>query len=295
MITKMMIGSSFGGCINYVAGKDEAELLDSLSVRDYDTKAMIQDFELIAAQNQNIKNPVLHLAISFHKNDQEKLTNDLMKEIGQKLLDQMGLKDCQHILVRHHDNQNPHFHLVVNRISQAGKGVSNRYSKIRLNKVRMELEKQYPFLTPAKGKDLTATRTNKLKGEDKVKYQIYTSIKKEIKNCRNIDDLIKKLQNHGIETRLKYKRGSLTEVQGINFGKGGIWLKGSQVDKGCSYAGLLKQMTSNKIDQMPDQKIPSYKPSISNSSAPVHYGTVSQNVDEFEDFFATKRKRKFKF
>lgn len=295
MITKMKLGKSFAGCVKYVVEKEEAVLLDSQGVRDYDTKAIIQDFELLQAQNQNVLNPVLHISVSFHKQDEQKLSDALMKEIGQKFIDQMGLQDCQYIMARHHDNENPHFHLIVNRVSLSGKGISNRYSKMRLDKVRQTLESDYPFLTPAKNKNLSATRQSRLKGEDKVKYQIYSAIKQEIKNCRNLDALIQKLQTYGIDTRLKYKRGSLTEIQGINFGKGGIWLKGSQVDKTCSYTGLLKQMRQLKETQSLQPHTPSSKYSDKPSASPIHYGNVGQYVEEMEDLFDMKRRHKFKF
>ena len=65
MIGKLKKGSSFGGCIRYVTGKDEAKILASDGVLLGTNAEIVQSFELQRQLNSRIKKPVGHIALSF--------------------------------------------------------------------------------------------------------------------------------------------------------------------------------------------------------------------------------------
>ena len=65
MIGKLKKGCSFGGCIRYVTGKDEAKILASDGVLLGTNAEMTQSFELQRQLNPRIKKPVGHIALSF--------------------------------------------------------------------------------------------------------------------------------------------------------------------------------------------------------------------------------------
>ena len=58
MIGKLKKGTSFGGCIRYVTGKDEAKILASDGVLLGTNTEMAQSFELQRQLNPRIKKPV---------------------------------------------------------------------------------------------------------------------------------------------------------------------------------------------------------------------------------------------
>ncbi|MEQ1554871.1 MAG: relaxase/mobilization nuclease domain-containing protein [Ferruginibacter sp.] len=249
MICKITQGSGFGGAVNYVMGKDEAELLDSNGVRSYDKLLVTKDFEMISKQNERVKRPVLNISVSFHKNDKEKITNEKMKAIAKKILTGMGFANAQYIVVRHHDAGHPHFHIVTSRVDMDLKTISDKHNFLRLNNIRKAIENTYPELTSANGKNVSQSNPLKLKGKDAVKYKIYNAIKIEIQKSINIETLIKNLEkNHAIITELKYRRGSINVVDGIKFHSDNTWLSGSKIDKNCSYLNLLKQIEGNKLE-----------------------------------------------
>ena len=66
MIGKLKKGASFGGCIRYVTGKDEAEIIAFDGVLLGTNAEMTQSFELQKQLNPRIKKPVdtLRLASS---------------------------------------------------------------------------------------------------------------------------------------------------------------------------------------------------------------------------------------
>ena len=65
MIGKLKKGSSFGGCIRYVTGKDEAKIIASDGVLLGTNAEIMQSFELQRQLNPRIKKPVGHIALSF--------------------------------------------------------------------------------------------------------------------------------------------------------------------------------------------------------------------------------------
>jgi hypothetical protein len=198
----------------------------------------------------------MHLSVSFHKDDISKLTNDKMKLIAKDILNGMGFNNAQYIVVKHTDAAHPHFHIITSRVDMDLKTVSDKHNFAKLNKLRIQIEEAYPELTSTNGKNIAETNTKKLKGKDSVKYKIYNAIKIEIHKSSNIEMLIKNLEiNHGVNTELKYRRGSIDVVEGIKFQKDNTWLSGSKIDKSCSYLNLLKQLKENKNEITKEAKV----------------------------------------
>ena len=77
MIGKLKKGASFGGCIRYVTGKDEAKILASDGVLLGTNAEITQSFELQRQLNPRIKKPVGHIALSFKPEDKPRLTDEL--------------------------------------------------------------------------------------------------------------------------------------------------------------------------------------------------------------------------
>ena len=121
MIGKIKKGKSFGGCIRYVMGKDNAEIISSNGVLLGTNKEMIDSFNCQCHLNPRIKQPLGHIALSFKPEDAPRLSDEFMAKIALEYMELMGIKNTQFILVRHHNTDNPHCHLVYNRINYEGK------------------------------------------------------------------------------------------------------------------------------------------------------------------------------
>jgi hypothetical protein len=94
-----------------------------------------------------------------------------------------------------------------------------------------------------------------LKGEDKIKYELFDAIRAASKKVKNINELKQVLAKQGIVTYLKYKSGT-TEVQGISFSKGEYRFKGSEIDRSLSYAKLsqaIEQQQAKPEKSLADQ------------------------------------------
>lgn len=114
MIGKIKKGKSFGGCIRYVMGKDNAEIIDSDVVLLENIREITASFNYQCELNPKIKQPVGHIALSFKPEDKALLTDEFMAKIAREYLELMGIsiRNTQFILVRHHNTDNPHCHLV---------------------------------------------------------------------------------------------------------------------------------------------------------------------------------------
>ena len=145
MIGKLKKGSSFGGCIRYVTGKDEARIIASDGVLLGTNAEITQSFELQRQLNPRIKKPVGHIALSFKPEDKPRLTDEFMAKIAIEYMQMMGITDTQFIIVRHHNTDNPHCHIVYNRINNAGKLISDRNDYRRNEQVTKALKSKYGF------------------------------------------------------------------------------------------------------------------------------------------------------
>lgn len=54
-----------------------------------------------------------------------------MAEIALEYMNKIGYGNTQFLIVRHHDTDHPHIHLVLNRIDYDGNRISDRNERIR--------------------------------------------------------------------------------------------------------------------------------------------------------------------
>jgi type IV secretory pathway VirD2 relaxase len=66
-----------------------------------------------------------HIALSFKPEDAPRLTDAFMARLAEEYLELMGIRNTQFIVVRHHGTDNPHCHIVFNRVNFDGKVISD--------------------------------------------------------------------------------------------------------------------------------------------------------------------------
>ena len=142
MIAKNIKGKSFKGCVNYVIN-DTAELLEVEGVFADSTKSMIRSFAMQRSGRKEIKQPVGHIPISFAPEDRARMTNGFMLQLAKGYMQEMGIKNTQYIIVRHHNTDNEHLHIVYNRIDNNLKLISVNQDYKRNIKVCKKLKDKY--------------------------------------------------------------------------------------------------------------------------------------------------------
>lgn len=245
MIGKIKKGKSFGGCIRYVMGKDNAEFIASDGVLLGSIREITDSFNYQRMLNPNIKQPVGHVALSFKPEDKLKLTNELMAKIALEYMDLMGIKDTQFILVRHNNTDNPHCHLVYNRIGYDGKVISSQGDYKRNEIATKKLKDKYG-LTYAE--DKSKTKVEKLSSAEQVKYEIHNAVKDALRHSKTWKQFNDNLAEQGVKLEfVKRSRDikSVNDIQGIRFTKDGLTFKASQISRDFSFAKLNAKLSWN--------------------------------------------------
>ena len=246
MIGKLKKGSSFGGCIRYVTGKDEAKIIVSDGVLLGTNAEITQSFELQRQLNPRIKKPVGHIALSFKPEDKPRLTDEFMTKIALEYMQMMCITDTQFIIVRHHNTDNPHCHIVYNRINNEGKLISDRNDYRRNEQVTKALKSKYGFTY---GTDKSKTNTRKLRNAERAKYEIHNAVKGALNNSDSWQKFKSELAKRGIHLEFVYKDKEQTKVQGIRFCKDGYSFKGTQISRDYSFGKLNARFeeTENQV------------------------------------------------
>lgn len=243
MMHKITKGKSFAGVLKYVFSKGEnSEPLEANGVMLGAISAMAACMDVQASMNPKLKeNMVCHVSLNFSAEDKARLTNEMMLRIAHEYMQRMGFKHTQYVIVRHHDRDHPHIHIVINRVNNDGKTISDKNDRDRGKDICLDLTKKYG-LHIAAGKD--HVKRDRLRGGDKTKYEIYDAVCAVLPKCKNWAELQKALLHYGVEVEFKYRSGTL-DVQGVKFIKDGIAFSGSKVDRSLSYSKLSRKLEAN--------------------------------------------------
>lgn len=254
MMAKIVKGGDFNGVVDYILDKDKGTQVvayDGLFMENKETIAM--SFNAQSRMNGKVTKPVGHIALSFSKEDEPRLTNRVMAGIALEYMKKMDIRDTQFFIARHFDKEHPHVHIAFNRIDNNGATISDRNEQLRSTHICKELTLKYG-LHMADGKD--NVKRNRLKEPDKTKYELYDILKKEVGRCGNWNVLVANLQRQGVEVRFKYK-GRTDEVQGVIFVKNGYHFNGSKVDRRFSYSKIDAALQRNRQEERKGMTTPS--------------------------------------
>lgn len=255
MIAKNIKGKSFKGCVRYVMN-ETAELLEVEGVLAGTIAEIIRSFAMQRSGRKEIKQPVGHIPLSLAPEDRERMTNDFMVQLAKEYMAEMGIRNTQYIIVRHHNADNEHLHIVYNRIDNDLKLISVNNDYKRNITVCKKLKDRHG-LTYGKGKE--RVKREKLRNPDAVKYLLYDIIKAILPYCTSEKELQDYLQSKDISVEFKRKR-TTGEIEGISFNYDNISLKGSQIDRKFSYGNLKKEFEKNieaekiQVEKVPEQQ-----------------------------------------
>lgn len=131
-------GSGFRGVVNYLlAGKKDDPNPDRVSWVGFrnmlteDPQDVPALMRATANQSTRCKSPVYHYAISWHRDHTP--SDDLMRDIADATLKDLGLEEHQVFLMAHDDTAHRHVHIIANRVHpETTKAWSNGHDYRRL-------------------------------------------------------------------------------------------------------------------------------------------------------------------
>ena len=271
MMAKIVKGSDFKGVVDYILDKNKGTktvACDGLFMENKDTIDM--SFNVQSQMNIKVAKPVGHIALSFSKEDEPRLTDRAMAGIALDYMERMGIRNTQYLIARHFDKEHPHMHIAYNRIDNDGNTISDRNERLRSSRICKELTLKYG-LHMANGKE--NVKRDRLKEPDKTKYELYDILKTEVGRCGNWNVLVANLKRQGVEVRFMHK-GQTDEVQGVVFTKNGYHFNGSKVDRRFSYSKIDAAMQRNRNEERMDLMTKGYGTDAQNAPSDTTKGEL---------------------
>lgn len=267
--------ASFARLVNYVNNPKKARLIDSKDVRLDDNAAIARSMQGQADDKpgRKLKNPVYHISLDFAHEDTPKLTDALMVEIAREYMRRMGIRNTQYIVCRHTDKEHQHLHIVANRVDNDGNSISDRNDAIRNVAVCKALTREYG-LHFSKGK--VKVKRDRLRGKDKVKYQIHDAVKAALPLCNSWSDLCGRLSKQGIGVHFKLDRRN-GNIVGVSFTKNEISFSGSRIDRSMGFYKLDRLFGSRIAEGMEWQPNVSYN-GIEKQAQPIREDMATANT-----------------
>ena len=213
----------------------------------------IADFNMQRKMNPGLGQAVGHISLSWSPDDKDKLNDEKMVGIAKEYLQKMKIRDTQLLIVKHKDRAHPHIHIVYNRVNNEGRTIPDSFQHLKNIKISKELTLKHGMHI---GQGKEKVNRQQLKGIDKLKYELYDTIKKVSQKVTSMAELKQELLKQGIGMQFKYKSGTL-EKQGISFSKGDYKFKGSEIDRSLSYGRLSKQIEQQAQQIQAEEQRPS--------------------------------------
>ncbi len=165
MISKVIYTRNLAATLNYILNpKKDGEVALARKVSSLvNVDAIIRDFEMQSQLRPSVEVKAVHIILSFHTDDTEKLEahyEEILKD-WIELLKTKGYRFDQYVVGRHHDqdHKNPHFHLLANVILDNGKRATLACIGRNAKKCSMEITERWG-LTPANHKKLAKQTEN---------------------------------------------------------------------------------------------------------------------------------------
>jgi len=138
-------GGYFKQCIHYTGKGERVSWKEAKNLSSDDPGIASKQMEHTASKSERtIDEPMFHYVISWSEYDNP--TEQQMKEVADDWLDHMGLDDHQAFVVSHTDKDNPHLHLVINRVHPREHKAWDRWRCIEKSEIFLkETERRYDW------------------------------------------------------------------------------------------------------------------------------------------------------
>lgn len=252
MIAKMVKGRGFRGALEYDLNKEKGRVI-STNMAGEKPRELAAEFGEIRKLRPNLGKAVMHVSLSAAVG--EKLTDAQWSAIGQRYLRGMGFTDNQFVMTRHTDTEHEHIHILANRITHGGEVVSDGQDYRRQETIMREIERDYglqrvaPSIeaerkAPTKGEIEGAIRT----GQPSARQQLQQLADAAAKDCPDFTTYQERLEAAGVElVPVAQLQGA--KLSGLSYRLDGVTMKGSDLGKSYTAAGIQKRGISYEQDR----------------------------------------------
>jgi len=244
MISKVKVGRSFSGIMNYLLQDKINQSQTRGTIFQFNNcfgskNELVQQFVETSKLSKRIEKPVWHCSFSFSPNDT--VTENIMREISLHFSDDFKFNDHQWISVLHEDTpSHAHFHMVINRVNPlTGKSVSDSHNFKRMMNFCRKMEKKYNLEEVQNPEHVLKNPKSLTSSKDNRKVVLKQTIKEVLIDCKSFTQFVERINNKGFQTEIA--RGiAFTDKKKVRF-------KGSQV--GFSLDEIKRHIERNTLKQ----------------------------------------------
>lgn len=208
--------------------KGQAQELDRNLITGDKGQELLAEFREVQAQNTNCINNTYSIVLS--PSNERSFTNDELRELGREHLKNLGfdLENTQYLMTVHRSTDQPHVHILANRIDMQGNAHKDNFIGKRAQRSAEQIAERLGLTT---ARDIQ--KNKELSFEANIK-----AIRKEIQQAFNqakqapdFKSFCDKMKSQGIEVREIHNSGG--KLQGLRYvhSKSGADLKASEVGK----------------------------------------------------------------
>lgn len=197
MIAKLTKGKGFRGALNYLmeGKRDERTqrgFIIASNLAGTTPRTMAKEFGAFRQLRSRLGVAVCHTSLSLSPMDRF-VDDEEFAEIAKRYLHEMGFDECPFVVVRHHDTDHAHVHILASRIKPDGSVVSDKQDFQRAENIVRKLEQDYglkpvPPSSPPPPKG--GTPLQQPKGGNTMKDQIRQLLHEAMMETDNLADFL---------------------------------------------------------------------------------------------------------
>nr|AUG89276.1 mobA [Aeromonas sobria] len=250
MKAKIVRGSGFRGVLDYTLKKSGGELLGGSttgSMTGATPRQLAAEFGAVRKLRPDIEKPVWHCSLALPAG--EVIEPDRWLAIASDFMTEMGFSDrTPYVVVRHHDTDHDHIHIVASRIDVAGQVWLGQWEARAAIEATQRLEGLYG-LTPTDG---LGTERAEVKGltRGEIEMAISTGLEPPRQRLQRVvaaaaegrptvPQFVERLQLAGVGVRANI--ASTGRLSGFSFEIDGIAFTGRNLGASFSWSGLQKR------------------------------------------------------
>lgn len=244
MKAKVERGGGFRGVLDYALGKDGGNACEIIggTMSGTDPQSLAAEFRLSREARPGVARPVWHTSLALPPGDS--LTSDKWAEVAADFMDGMGLGDHQYVVIRHHDTDIQHVHIVGSRVGLDGTVWHGQFEAKKAIALTQELEVRHGLTrtkglddpVPAKAPSRQEIEMSVRTGDAPPRLVLQQIVDAATAEAGSVFDFMDRIEAAGAVARPNV--ATTGKMNGFSFEYGGIPFKGSDLGKAYTWKGL---------------------------------------------------------
>lgn len=252
MIGKGKAVAHTGVSIAYGWDKEkDAEIVLNHHLAGDNAQEVTEEFKMVQDMNERCHNNTLSFVLSPTVEDGKKLNKEKLREMTERFLKEMQLKERQAIAFVHRDKAHTHVHLYVNRIGFDGKAYNDSFIGKRSQLAAERVAKEMGITTVKEVQMEKQLQSVAIRNEIRRIHERTLSNEK----LKTLDAYIKAMNAQNVAVVPSINKAN--RLQGFRFEYKGQSFKGSEVHRSMSGGRLLGGLSTDMDIQKRLEKVPS--------------------------------------